>query len=380
MIGHPAGPANFDYAEPGAWLRNIWYAIGWGTEFAAGQVYPRSVAGERIAVYRSDLGDLTAVEDCCPHRFAPLSLGRVEGCELRCMYHGVKFARDGTCAEAPGHNTPPGGLRLRAFPLVERHKFAWIWIGDPGRADEGLIPDLGILDEADRRIHTGSLDYRAHYALINDNLLDFSHLSYVHEKTLGRPGRVIDALPEAAKTKPRIRGGSEAMRIDNGIRIEGWATGSAARIAVLPEDLPDGDAFSRIEFLVPGLLISRVQVFEPGAADRFEDGLPDTSREQPFCDMISVQAVTPTGSRATRYHYSLGAIGASESELDRAWALTLEAFAEDLAMIEAQQVVIDDTSGRSVGGIAADKGLVMFRKLMRRLIEAEAEPTEETAS
>ena len=70
----------------------------------------------------------------------PLSLGRLEGDTLRCGYHGLRFDARGRCVEIPGQTQIPPDAAIRAYPLVERFNWVWIWMGDPKRADPALIP------------------------------------------------------------------------------------------------------------------------------------------------------------------------------------------------------------------------------------------------
>lgn len=353
-------------------LRNVWYVAGWTSEFQPGAPVGRTIIDEPIVFFRTSDERLIALTDRCPHRWAPLSRGRVEGDNLRCMYHGVKFDAQGRCVEVPGQDRAAPSLCVRAFPIVERHRLVWIWMGATERADANLIPDASMLDEPNRRFRFGQLDYRANYTLINDNLLDLSHLAFVHENTLGRSV----GKPEEDRPPPKIPGGAGAKAIERGVRVEGWNTGSAARTVVESQDAPDGDLWYRIDFLVPGIYISHSQMHAPGAAEACNGGPPNPGLE-PLTDSMSIQAVTPLTNRTTRYFYSTGPRDGDmdEAEAEAIWNVVKDAFREDLAMIEAQQRILDFHPGDRMGGIAADRGLTLFRRLMKRLI-AEESPLE----
>src|SRR5262245_28256918 len=102
------------------YVRNAWYVAGWSSEFPAGQITARMLLEDALAFYRKQDGQLVALEDRCVHRLAPLSMGRCEGDELRCMYHGFKFAPSGRCVEIPGHTGEiPALAKVRSFPVVE---------------------------------------------------------------------------------------------------------------------------------------------------------------------------------------------------------------------------------------------------------------------
>jgi Phenylpropionate dioxygenase and related ring-hydroxylating dioxygenases, large terminal subunit len=114
-------------------LKSAWYVAGWTDEFEAGQLYARRIIDEPLVLMRREDDTLIALEDRCPHRWAPLSLGRIEDDTIRCMYHGVRFASNGRCIEVPGQTSAPGSLKARIYPVVEQHKWAWVWMGDADR-------------------------------------------------------------------------------------------------------------------------------------------------------------------------------------------------------------------------------------------------------
>jgi phenylpropionate dioxygenase-like ring-hydroxylating dioxygenase large terminal subunit len=110
-------------------------------------------------LYRRRDNSVVALEDRCCHRFAPLSHGRLEGDDIRCMYHGIKFAADGRCLEIPAQDVIPEAVRVRAYPAVEKDPWIWVWMGDPAYADSALIPDALHHEDPDWLIGTGELAY-----------------------------------------------------------------------------------------------------------------------------------------------------------------------------------------------------------------------------
>jgi len=153
-------------------VRNAWHVACWSMDLAAKAPFAITVAGDPIVIFRSESGMLAALEDRCVHRLAPLSLGRCEGETLRCMYHGLRFAADGACVEIPGQETIPATARVRAYPVVERHSWIWVWPGDPAKADPALIPPAVGFDDPDYILGRGQLDYQANAQLIHDNLCE----------------------------------------------------------------------------------------------------------------------------------------------------------------------------------------------------------------
>lgn len=164
-------------------VRNAWYVAAFSHE-CTDRPLARTLLGESVALFRTPDGVCVALQDRCCHRFAPLSLGDVEADGIRCRYHGMKFNHQGTCIEIPGQSVIPAKMCVRAFPLIERHGFLWIWLGDAKRADPDLIVDVHWNDDPAWPTARGYIHYQANYQLIADNLLDFSHLTYVHRTTL----------------------------------------------------------------------------------------------------------------------------------------------------------------------------------------------------
>jgi vanillate O-demethylase monooxygenase subunit len=344
-------------------LKSAWYVAGWMDEFEAGQLYARRIIDEPLVLMRREDGTLVALEDRCPHRWAPLSLGRIEDDTIRCMYHGVRFATNGRCVEVPGQTSAPGSLKARTYPVVEQHKWAWIWMGDAEQADISLIPDVRLLDRDDVYMHRGELNYAANYNLINDNLLDLSHVAFVHEKTIGRKVEGDD--------EPNVVTGAGAQPLPRGVSNNNWSIG---RTAMQAPDAPVTDQWMWFSYLVPGIFINHFRTYPAGTAERLHFAEPSRDLEC-LSDTFSIQAVTPLTERSTRYIYS-GAHRKSDMTPEAATAIfgmVDEAFREDTAMIEAQQRMIDTGPSGTMGWIQADRGLSLFRKVLDRLSTEERE-------
>ena len=177
----------------GPYLRNAWYVAAWSDDIADGQLVARTIMAEPIVLYRKADGSVAAIEDRCAHRFAPLSMGKIVGGDrIQCPYHGLEFDGTGACVRNPhGTKNIPPRARVKSYPVVEKHKAAWIWMGD-APADNGKVPDFGVLDNVPEIYTTkrDSITIRANYQLIIDNLLDLSHTSYLHEGILGNADTV----------------------------------------------------------------------------------------------------------------------------------------------------------------------------------------------
>ena len=181
------------------YLMNTWYQAGFADDIPAGGKLARTICAVPLVFYRRAEGSLTALADRCPHRFAPLSAGRVDGDSIFCGYHGLGFGADGKCMHNP-HGPIVSALAVRSFPVVERHTIVWVWLGDAERADPALIPDLSYIDETPPQARiSGYMPTAANYQLISDNILDLSHADFLHPDTLG-------GINSTAKTSNRQEG------------------------------------------------------------------------------------------------------------------------------------------------------------------------------
>lgn len=338
------------------YVRNAWYVASWEQDLDADRPTAVSILGEPIVLWRSD-ARLVAMEDRCVHRLAPLSLGRCEGAKLRCMYHGLLFDASGRVVEIPGQDLIPPQAKVRTYPVVARHSWVWIWMGDPEQADETLIPPAVGFDDPDYLLGCGYLDYAAEARLINDNLLDFSHLTYVHANSFGAGANFADERP---KLTP----------LDRGVRFERWTTGTKGPMGRQGDALVD--SYMTYDFLLPGVLLMQNGSFAEGTAKALDFGKPD------FADALrgvtfTSQAVTPTGDRSARYFFSWGPHRnyGGDALRDQLMALADVAFGEDKLMIEAQQRVIDRTSDPQIMPTAHDRGVTIFNRLVERLAHAE---------
>jgi phenylpropionate dioxygenase-like ring-hydroxylating dioxygenase large terminal subunit len=197
-------------------LRNTWYPVLWSSDLAGDTMVPRTVLNEPLVFIRDADGSPAALVDICPHRFAPLHLGkRVRGGGIRCGYHGLEFAPTGECVANPhGDGRIPSGARARSYPMIEKHRILWLWMGE-GTAAVDEIPDFSIFDDPAEGTLTkfDSIELPANYELITDNLMDLSHTAILHEDLLGNED-TMRAVPEVtqagntvtvSRTHPNIR-------------------------------------------------------------------------------------------------------------------------------------------------------------------------------
>jgi phenylpropionate dioxygenase-like ring-hydroxylating dioxygenase large terminal subunit len=162
----------------GGFVTNCWYMAAWSHEIETGPL-ARRLLDIPMVLFRGGRGVVAALHDRCPHRFAPLSRGRVDGDSIRCGYHGLCFDRTGDCTDSPFGIAVPPGIGVRSFSVEERHGCIWIWPGD-GEPDPSMIPDFGYHEDAAFRVVRGVSNIKAHFELVTDNLMDLTHTRYLH--------------------------------------------------------------------------------------------------------------------------------------------------------------------------------------------------------
>lgn len=336
--------------------RNAWYVASWSKEIAEGKPTGVSILGEPVVLWRTE-GKVHALANRCVHRMAALSLGRCEGKNLRCMYHGFLYDSSGQVIEIPGQEKIPPGARIRRYPAVDAHGWVWVWMGELEKCDEALIPKAYPLDDPEWLLGHGNIDYDVEAQLINDNLLDFSHLPYVHANSFGTPDDFATTLPKISS-------------LPRGVRFERWICGTPSPLGRVDHPI---DLYQQYEFLVPGILLMWFGGFPVGTAAECQLGRPDYAKA--ISDVgCSSQAVTPLGPRRARYFYSTGPHRAygDVALRDGMIKTTEQAFIEDRTMITAQQAIIDMTPSPAVLPSAHDRGITLFHHLVARLIKEES--------
>jgi len=339
-------------------LRNCWYVGAIDHELTDGKLLGRRLLGENVLLYRGESGAVVALNDRCPHRGALLSRGRREGDAVRCMYHGIKYDGSGKCVQIPGQEMIPPRLRVRSYPVAERAPFIWVWMGDPQLADPALILDMPYLRDPLWKGIPAYLHYDANYLLIVDNLSDFSHLAFVHTRTLG------GSEEYAFVTKPTL-----VERLERGFRVERWHLDSDPppfHKKVIPDKSAKVDRRNIATMLIPGIFT--METLFASAGQGAQSGNLAGAREYRNC-----QFMTPETERTTHFFWSyLNNFQADDARISQSLLESLiEGFMEDKAIIERQQVTLDEDPNFEMLAIRADGPLVHFRRQLAKLIEME---------
>jgi vanillate O-demethylase monooxygenase subunit len=329
-------------------LRNCWYAVAWDGEIKHAP-FARTVCGESLVLYRHTSGTLSAFEDCCPHRLLPLSMGFLKGDNLVCKYHGLEFDPCGRCVWMPGQQGVHAGTDVRRYPVSEKHRFVWVWIGDPALADEKKIPELPWCSAPDWVFDGGTYHSRCNYQLLVDNLMDLSHETFVHPSSIGQH----EILEAPIKASSEESSATVTRWMYDIVPPPFWAANLRSTERC--------DRWQICHFSLPSNVMIDVGVAPVGT------GAPQGDRSRGITGIV-VNLMTPETETTTWYHWGMARnflIG------DRGLTVRIRegqqaVFAEDLEILEAQQRSILQRKDRELLNLKIDAGGVQARRLVER--------------
>ncbi len=305
-------------------LQNCWYCAGWGTDVGLGSrdLVVRKIAGRSILLYRTPQGALVAMEDRCPHRSAPLSLGRKEGDAVRCMYHGMLFGPDGHCRQVPGMDKIPPGADVPTLAAVEKDGWIWVWLGDPATADPALICEAVGPTDPDWVLKTNAIRIETNYRQEIANLADLSHVSWVHGETFG-------GSDDWSLIRPRHK--NLPRGIETRYTVRGVPAPNFAKHLFDPAARFDIDV--HVTLTVPCNFIMSFRIKSAGDATSGE------SNGDLLLDTFTSQAVTPRDDGSIDYYFSWGTSKATwfPGIVELMHATNLDAFLEDKRILEGQR-------------------------------------------
>ncbi|MFC3607271.1 Rieske 2Fe-2S domain-containing protein [Stutzerimonas tarimensis] len=337
--------------------KNAWYVACTPDEIAE-KPLGRMICGERIVFYRGAEGRVAAVEDFCPHRGAPLSLGYVEDGNLVCGYHGLVMGCDGKTVSMPGQ-------RVRGFPcnkayaVEERHGFIWVWPGDQQRADPAGIHHLEWAEHPDWAYGGGLFHINCDYRLMIDNLMDLTHETYVHASSIGQK-EIDEAAPRTTVDGVTV---TTARHMENIMPPPFWQM--ALRGNNLADDVPV-DRWQICRFTPPSHVLIEVGVAHAGHGGYDADPKHKASS-------IVVDFITPETETSIWYFWGMAR---HFNPQDQALTETIREgqgriFSEDLEMLERQQRNLLAYPERNLLKLNIDAGGVQARKILDRLIAEE---------
>ncbi|GAA1236087.1 aromatic ring-hydroxylating dioxygenase subunit alpha [Prauserella halophila] len=341
---------------PDQFPRNAWYVAARSAEVQTGRLLPRFLLGDPVVMYRAEDDIPVAMVDRCVHRQMPLSLGRLKGNQIECGYHGLTFASDGNCVRIPGSTRIADKVRVQTFPLVEGNGLIWIWMGDPDTVDPGQIPDHHWYTADGWTTAGGTLHMNARAQLLNENLLDLSHLTFLHPESIGSPE--IADIPVSVSYDDRT---VTVQREMTGVECPPFFT----HVTGINQPI---DRQQIAEFFAPAFHITTTAL-KPS----------DDTDESRMARQKTMHAITPETRTTTHYFWSVSRDYATEDQSVTDY--TLEAvtgvFQQDIEACEAIEHIIAawEPSYPLELNIKVDAGPLQSRKIIEKMLATEGATT-----
>ena len=331
------------------YVRNLWYMAAWAEELADGAMLSRTLLDKKWLIHRLESGEYAMLEDRCPHRFVPLSMGRKDGDVIHCRYHGLGFGPDGKCVYNPFPEAPPAHVKAASMPVVERHRGLWFWPGDPDKADPALIPDFSFLDRDEPAMQRGHMTMQGNYELVTDNLMDLTHAEFLHVETFGVNGSLFESGAQTVEVEPD---GAIWNRWDiTDARPPEWS------VPMLPEGARI-DQKLHMRWHAPACLALAIELAQAG-----------TDFAAPLVPpMLNPHIITPETQTSSHYFYD-------RAPTPEAEALAMQVFTEeDEPMIEAAQAALGETAfwDARPAILKTDAAAIRCRRALMQLRKREA--------
>jgi phenylpropionate dioxygenase-like ring-hydroxylating dioxygenase large terminal subunit len=359
-LDHPASVTAKIFPYP----LNAWYAVAWDHELTHKAILSRTVVDRPMALYRTSDGRPVALADACWHRLAPLSMGKLVGAdEVQCPYHGLRYNSAGRCTRMPAQETINPSAMVPSFPVVDRHRYVWVWPGDITLADPDLIPDMHQMDSPLWAGDGLTIEAPCNYQLILDNLMDLTHEEFVHGSSIGQA--------ELSESEFYTR-----YETDGTVTVSRWMLDVEPPpfwVKNMRDKHPDFDGrvdrWQIIRYHAPSTICIDVGVAPAGT------GAPEGDRSQGVNGYV-MNTITPETARTSRYFWAFMRNYRLDSQL-----ITTQlrdavhgVFGEDEEMLRAQQAAIDANPDHEFYSLNIDSGGMWVRRILERMLAAEDRP------
>ena len=331
-------------------MTNCWQVAAYSAEVGR-RLLKRTIVDTPLILYRTQAGDVVAMQDRCPHRYVPLSLGRLDGDVVECGYHGMRFGPDGGCLRIPGQAVVPARVRVTTYPTAEKHTFIWIWMGDAAQADPALIPDFHWMDDPEWAVAEGYHHVRATYKFLVDNLLDLSHETFVHPETIGNAAVADSPVSVDIIDKKTVRAHRDMLDCEAPPQFVALA-GFSGKI----------DRWHTTLYTPPGFCIIEVGAVPAKTGDQAKG----------FEGRI-LNLITPETERSSHYFWAHARnIRLDDTQLTRTIRGSIvETFDQDKVVLEAQQINADAIGSTEPGMVLGiDAGPVRGRRVLDAALQA----------
>lgn len=331
-------------------VRNLWYIAAFSQDVQPGKCLGRRFLNEPVVLFRTASGRLSALADRCSHRAFPLSEGFVDGEIIRCAYHGLEFGAGGACSHIPGQTRIPPAADVRVYPVCEKDDFIWIWMGDPSKADPAAIMSNPEHSDPAWSWRPYYMHVHANWQLLVDNILDLTHVAYIHAKTIGgNPQAHFNAQVDVAFDGSKV---TLTRKMPNSVPPGTYVEAGGFKGNV--------DRWQIVDFQPSTGNVLRVNA---GACD-VGTGAYEGRRDNGFV-LLNVHGVTPETERSTHYIWTICTNAPRDSGVPgRLFDQFHQTISEDEVALQAQQRRIDDMPDMPFVGIASDGAVNRARMLL----------------
>jgi len=353
--------------KPARFPLNAWYAAGWASEFQR-TLLPRRICGKDLVFYRSTSGRAVALDDACWHRLLPLSKGRLDGDDVVCGYHGIAFNPHGRCTFMPSQQTINPSACVRSYPVAEKHKLVWIWMGEPSRAKEEAIPDMHWNDDPAWTSATGNtIHAQCDYRLVVDNLMDLTHETFVHGSSLGH--RAVAESPFDVTHGPHFATVTRWMR--DIFPPPHWAMQYEYKFGKVEHV----DRWQIIRFEAPSTVVIDVGVAKAGTGAEHGDRSLGVNGHV-------LNTMTPETETTCHYFWAFARnYGLEDPQMtERLRQDVVRVFGEDEVILAAQQRAVLNHERTPFYNLNIDAGAMWARRLIDEMIDREHAPRHALAS
>lgn len=166
-------------------ILNQWYIACFEDEFKKSSIIKRKIVGHELVVFKNEKGEVAVLEDRCCHRNVHLSLGYIQGENIKCGYHGWEYNLDGKCVHIPVIESDKISDKacVKRYLTEFKYNTYWVFIGDENLSKEVSIPEMPELDNLPF-VHNAHI-LKGNIKLVAESLFDSQHINHVHRNSIG---------------------------------------------------------------------------------------------------------------------------------------------------------------------------------------------------
>ncbi|MFW2038916.1 Rieske 2Fe-2S domain-containing protein [Acinetobacter ursingii] len=318
-------------------LSQHWYPVA-RIEDVSTQPQQVTLLDVKMALYKTESGDIHLVRDICPHRGVPLTKGWVEGEEIVCPYHGLRYNAAGQCIKIPAQpelTKISDRFRLSKFPVVQKYGLIWTSIQNHD-VESAHFPVLDTWeDPTHQAILPPYVDIAGSSGRQLEGFIDVAHFAWVHHEAF------------ASRENPVVPKYS-TIKTDYGLQTE-----YVSDVSNYPHGLqhlaPEGFLWKRVFDVYPPFSAILTVHFP-------HDGI-----------LKILNACCPMSHNKTRLFVPLTRNFDTTGDLQAVYDFNAQIFAEDQDMVEAQKPEELPLDLMMEAHFEADRSSTMYRRILADL-------------